>query len=76
MSALEGLRSLLLAGTKFSDFTKSFNWRVLVLAFPKPCNTNWRALFLAIMMSSLNSLKLVPANNSNSMVFRENKFRV
>ena len=23
------LRSLLLAGTKFSDFTKSFNWRVV-----------------------------------------------
>ena len=27
------LWSLLLAGTKFIDFTKSFNWRVLILAF-------------------------------------------
>ena len=57
-------------GSKFSDyFTKSFNWRVLILAFPSNlCNTIWRVLFLAIMMSSLNLLKLVPASNSNSKV--------
>ena len=31
---LSGHLKVLLAGTKLSDFAKSLNWRVLILAFP------------------------------------------
>ena len=88
-------RSLLLAGTKFSDFTKiifelaSTNFSVSlkfinyaehdkylreVLTRLEKAGMTLKlcrcVLFIAIMMSLLNSLKLVPANNSNSKAVR------